>query len=207
MFLELFVTRGSLTEDQRRQIGERLINELMSAPGAPEGVVERARSMADVVFHEPVTWVTGGGPLDSKDKPRYVVRMTAPGEHLNEGMRNRIVERITKVLAEAETDPERLYREPNAWIQILELPDGNIGSMGRAMRTDDIIDMVVHPEVAAAGQADAAASEMVIDPICGMTVTLDGEEAITLDIDGRIYGFCHQMCRNMFAEQHGIAVS
>jgi YHS domain-containing protein len=203
MFLELFVTKGSLTEDQRQTIGRRLITELMAAPGAPDEVVERARANADVVFHETASWITGGGALDPQTSPRYVVRMTAPGGHLSDGMRSRIVERITRVLAEAEDDPERLYREQRLWIHILELPDRSIGSLGRTLSTDNLIDMVMKPETGApAGPAEA---DTVIDPICGMTVVLD-DEAITLDLDGTVYGFCHHRCRDMFAEQKGITV-
>jgi hypothetical protein len=39
MFIELFVSKGTFSKEQRRQIGERLI-EVMSEESAPAAVIE-----------------------------------------------------------------------------------------------------------------------------------------------------------------------
>lgn len=36
---EVFAPRGTLSEEQRRQLSERLVTQVISAPGAPEAVV------------------------------------------------------------------------------------------------------------------------------------------------------------------------
>ena len=43
----------------------------------------------------------------------------------------------------------------------------------------------------------------VIDPVCGMTVTVAKAEAagLTLERDGRIYAFCGPGCRRAFVEE------
>jgi YHS domain-containing protein len=44
--------------------------------------------------------------------------------------------------------------------------------------------------------------ESVIDPVCGMTVTVAGAEAdgLTADHDGRSYAFCRAGCRQAFID-------
>jgi YHS domain-containing protein len=46
---------------------------------------------------------------------------------------------------------------------------------------------------------------VVIDPMCGMHVTL-GRDAITLEHDGETKGFCAASCRRAYAKEHGLAV-
>lgn len=67
------------------------------------------------------------------------------------------------------------------------------------MRTPDLVDMVVHrrsvpaPTNAAEGEL---AQGTAADPVCGMTVELDG--AITLELDGVTHAFCCTGCRDVF---------
>ena len=55
MYIELFARKGTLSEEQRRQIGERLI-EVISEESAPAVVIEAWRNISQVIFHEPDTW-------------------------------------------------------------------------------------------------------------------------------------------------------
>ena len=52
------------------------------------------------------------------------------------------------------------------------------------------------------GEVDLPAG-VVIDPVCGMQVTL-GRGAITLQHDGETIGFCAASCRRAYAKEHGV---
>lgn len=202
MFVEVFAPKGTLGQEQRRRVAERLVTEVMSAEGAPAAVIERARAIAQAVVHQPDAWTVGGRPVDPTEDPRYVVRVSVPGAHLTDGMRAELVARVTRVLSEVDEDPRRLYREPSAWVHIVEIPDGNIGAFGHVMRTSDIVKMAVTGErvVPDGDPADARTPDTAVDPICGMTVALT-ETAITLERDGVTYAFCCVGCRTVFVEQ------
>ena len=196
--IELFAPKGFLSPTQRQQLSERLVTELISAPGLPAGVLQRTRDMTSLVIHEPETWTVGGQPVAATDSPRYLVRVSTPAGHLNDQMRAEFMSRLTRVLAEVDADPDRFYREPVAWVQIVEVPDGNLGSFGRVMRTADIVRLAVTselPEQAAVGED--ASVDQAVDPICSMTVTLT-QDAIVVEQDGARYAFCSTSCRDSF---------
>lgn len=212
ILIELFASKGSLNQEQRDRLSERLVKEVMRADNAPAAMMERARALTYVVVHEP-DLMAGGLGSDSSGKPNYLVRVTVPAEHSTDVMRAEIITRITRVLAEAEEDPKRLYREPAAWIQLIEVPDGNLGVYGQVTRIGDLMKMVVTEHYQPAGRAtdtDEKSKQTLIDPICGMSVTLD-EHAITLDRDGTIYAFCSTACRDLFLSQgqmpHSVPIS
>lgn len=201
--IELFAPKGALDDTRRRRLGERIVTELIHAGGAPADVIERARELTWLVIHEPDTWTVAGRPVEPDAPPRYIVRMTVPGGHMDEAMRAEAVARITRALAETEDDPERLLREPDARVYLIDVLDGYIGAFGRPVSTDDIIRMVVEPghrAVLAGGAADHDASpdsRSLIDPICGMTVDLN-DSALTLVHEGTTYAFCNPSCRDIF---------
>lgn len=198
-FIELFVPRGALNDDQRTHVSQRLITELFAGPGASD-LIARARALVSLVIHEPNIWTVGGRTVNATKAPRYVVRVSVPGGHLNGAMRAEMVTRITRMLADYEEIPERLYQEPDAWVQIIEVPDGNLGMLGRIQRTADIINRVTHGAGSPAPVDSSAkiAPATVVDPICGMTVALS-ESALTLTHDGTTYAFCCAACRDAFA--------
>lgn len=208
-FIELIVPRGALTDDQRQQINERLIPELIRADGAPPELIERGRSITWMTINEVDTLSVGGRVVEPSEAPRYVVRVTVPGGHLGDPMREEMVARITRVLAAVDDRPDRLYDEPVAWVQIVELPDGSTGGWGRIVRLSDIVRFTakgtppgtVAPAAAsmATGATGSGGADSVIDPVCGMTVPLD--DAVVVEHDGAIYGFCNPACRDIFVEQ------
>jgi YHS domain-containing protein/phenylpyruvate tautomerase PptA (4-oxalocrotonate tautomerase family) len=203
LFLELFAPKGALSEDQRRHLSERLVSEVVSAPGAPDGLIERARAFSQMVVHEPDAFTMSGRLVDSPEAPRYIVRVSVPAGHFTDGMRAEVVARVTRVLAEIDEIPQRLYQEPHAWVHIVEVPDGNLGTFGRVVRLSEILKMVTDPNgtVAEAGlPVDEPTPSTVMDPICGMAVALT-DTAITLEHDGTTYAFCSVTCREVFAGQ------
>src|SRR5262245_28825510 len=143
MFIELFAPKGSLSKEQRRQIGERLI-EVMSDESAPAEVIEAWRGISQVVFHEPDTWIVGGREVDSSEPPRYIVRISVPGAWRKE-MSSYVISRFTQVLAEADQNPQRLYQEPHAWVHLVGIAEGSCGAFGQVLRSTDIVKMVTKP--------------------------------------------------------------
>jgi YHS domain-containing protein/phenylpyruvate tautomerase PptA (4-oxalocrotonate tautomerase family) len=201
MLIELFAPKGALSKEQRRDLGERLI-EVMSEESAPAEVIEAWRGISQVVFHEPDTWIVGGRVVDPTEPPRYIVRVSVPGAWRKE-MSAHVISRFTQVLAEADENPQRLYLEPHAWVHIIGIPEGSFGAFGQVMRSTDIIKMVTEPfRAAPEGRipADEPAPGSAIDPICGMTVVLT-DTSITLEHEGTTYAFCCVGCRTVFAEQ------
>jgi YHS domain-containing protein/phenylpyruvate tautomerase PptA (4-oxalocrotonate tautomerase family) len=203
-FIELFAPAGTLDDRKRRHLGDRLVTELIRADGAPPEIIERGRELTWLVVHEPEVWTVGARQVGPGDAPRYVVRVSVPGGHLNDGMRAELVERLTGVIAEVEDDPHRVYEQPDAWVHVNEVPSGHMGAFGQIVTTADITRMAVtgeRPDPAPSGPVTGGpTAEEAIDPICGMTVVLDAE-AVTLDVDGSTYGFCSPTCRDLFDGQ------
>jgi YHS domain-containing protein len=201
MFIELFAPKGAFSEEQRRQLGARLI-EVMSEESAPAPVIEAWRAVSQVVVYEPDTWIVGGRAVGPSDPPRYVVRVSVPGAWRKD-MSAEVISRFTRVLAEADTDPQRLYQEPHVWVHVVGIPEGSCGVFGQVMRSTDIVKMITRsyreaPE--GSMPANEPAPGMAIDPICGMTVALT-DTTITLEHGGTTYAFCSAGCRAVFAEQ------
>ncbi|MQA86691.1 MAG: hypothetical protein GEV03_19175 [Streptosporangiales bacterium] len=139
-FVELFAPKDALDGERGRRVTEQLVAEVMAAEGAPD--TEAARSISWLVVNQPDAWFVGGKPISDTEPPRYVVRVSVPANSLDDTKRADMVERITRVLADGDQDPQRLYREPVAWVHIVEIPDGNWGAMGQVVRLADIAQYV-----------------------------------------------------------------
>jgi len=140
-FVEVFTPKGAISSEARTEIAEALVGEVMRAEGAPDN--EAARSISWLLWHEIDEWWVGASRLDGSEPVRYVVRVGVPAGSLDHWKRTDIIERATAVLAKAEPDPERLEREPVAWVHIDEIPEGNWGAMGRVVRFPDIAAFVL----------------------------------------------------------------
>ncbi len=158
---------------------------------APAAVIESWRALTQVVVHELDTWVVGGRPVEPGEPPHYVVRVSVPGAWRKD-MSAAVIARITRVLAEADADPQRLYREPQAWVHVVGIAEGSCGVLGLAVGSSDIVKMITRPFRESPDRdalIKAAAPGTTIDPICGMTVPLT-DAAITLEHEGVTYAFC-----------------
>lgn len=139
-FVEVFAPEGAVRPDQQAQISQRLVAEVMRGEGAPDTDVARAISW--LVWHPVGHWSVGGEPVGHDEPPRYVVRVSVPAGSLTDEKRADIVARVTRALADADDDGDRLYREPSAWVQLIEIADGNWGASGRIFRFADISELV-----------------------------------------------------------------
>lgn len=195
--VELFAPKDSLNEAQRQLLGELLVTEMISVEGAPAEMVERARHMTWLLIHQPETWTVGGRRVTATDSPRFLVRVTMPGGDLDDAMRGELISRATRVISEVVGDPDRFYKEPLVWVQISEVPDGNLGVFGHVVRTKDILELVLHGKIPEQGAGIARSACSAVDPICGMTIPLTSE-AIVVEQDGSEVAFCSTACRDMF---------
>ncbi|TYB67748.1 hypothetical protein FXF51_13310 [Nonomuraea sp. PA05] len=140
-FVELFVPKGSLDPEHREKIGGRLVSEVMIAEGAPDN--EAARSISWLLVNEIDAWFVGGRQLPAGEKPKYVVRVGVPAGSMTDDKRQDIVRRVTRVLADADSDPARFNQPTSAWVHINEIPEGNWGAGGEIVRIEDIAAFVI----------------------------------------------------------------
>ncbi|WP_049579577.1 hypothetical protein [Streptomyces sp. SBT349] len=221
ILIEVLTAAGALEEEGRRRLGGRLIDAFMQGDTVDEvpaahhagEVAESARALTQVLFHQPATWVLGGrGPADPADPPRYVVRISLPAPWRKD-VSAEAIERLTGAVAAFEAEEgrsaDRVLCEPHAWVQLLGVPEGSMGMLGRPFGSVDLIDHLTRPHRRAIGEAAATADlpeGHVLDPVCGMVVDLAATD-LTLELDGTVHGFCHGQCRRVFADEHGVTVA
>lgn len=193
MTVEVLTRPGTLTAEQREELGRQLLTELIAEESAPEAVLDGARTLTNVLLHEPSTWVTRG------DEPRYLVRVTVPGSWNTKDFGAYLIPRITAIVAAVEDDPERLLREPHCQVQIVGLKEHAVGTLGRVTTSTDITRLMTE-EYRTSGVRQEAAPGTAIDPVCGMTVDL-ATATLTLEHDGTLYAFCAPVCRKVFSEE------
>jgi len=163
MFVELFAPKGALGPEQRRRVAERLATEVMREESAPPAVIEASLAMSHVVVHEPDTWLVGGRPVESTEAPRYLVRVSVPDAWRKE-MSEHVISRVTRVLAEIDDDPHRLFREPHAWVHVVGVPEGSMGAFGHVMGSTDIVKMITKSFRASHAAPRDPAPGTAIDP-------------------------------------------
>ncbi len=135
-FVEVFTPQGAVSAEARAEIAESLVAEVMRAEGAPD--TDTARSISWLLWREIDEWWVGSDKVDPSEPTGYVGGGGVPAGSLDDWKRKDIIERVTAVLAKADPDPERLEREPVAWVHINEIPEGNWGAMGGVVHFPDI---------------------------------------------------------------------
>ncbi|PSK85947.1 YHS domain-containing protein [Murinocardiopsis flavida] len=199
LFIELFVPRGARTRAELQDLAERLTAArlLDGAEGDTEradpGVMRLVESRTHVVVHEPAVWITDGRPADPAEPPCYVVNVHV-GAWVKE-VSEHIVAAVTREIAAAEGDPDGVYRQPRALVQVFGVPRGGYGILGRVQREADWTAEIEQ----AADPGREAPPGTFIDPVCGGIVP--AESAVTLTRDGVTYGFCCPGCRGHFAKR------
>jgi phenylpyruvate tautomerase PptA (4-oxalocrotonate tautomerase family) len=151
-FVEVFSPPGTPRPEQRRRIADRLVSEVMAGEGAPDS--EFARAISWLVWHDLEAMSVGGTAVSADEPPRYVVRVSVPAASLTDDKREEIVRRVTRVLADADDDPDRLYNTPSSFVLLTEIPEGNWGGIGRVVRFSEIAGFVLTGAPEAMSEAD-----------------------------------------------------
>ncbi|WP_019610674.1 hypothetical protein [Nocardiopsis sp. CNS-639] len=192
-FIELFVPKGALAPERLRRLAERLgtVTELTEGEEIQPGWEQVLGSLMQVVVHEPEVWVVGQRVLGADAAPRYAVRFHVPGPW-RKAMSDALVSYATRVVADAEADAERPYREPVVQVQVVGVTEGSLGVYGRAVDSDALVELISEPYA-----EDLARGRAVRDPLCGVAVPLN-DTAVTLEWKGTLHGFCCSDCREEF---------
>jgi hypothetical protein len=205
--VEIAYPTGALTPDDRALVAAHVIEGLVGE-GAHEGTVPEetmagARATTHVGFRDLATWTTGDGPWDPSTPPPVWITMTVP-EAWREEAAPHLIGRLRSAVRRL--DNEHGWRRPRGflWINIVGIADGSIGIDGKPASAAAVIDFITAEFRAKleAGTADVP-DGVTIDPICQMHVKL-GPDAITLEHDGQVVGFCATACRAAYAREHGI---
>lgn len=104
-------------------------------------------------------------------------------------------------------DPAQGPERPGGdiWVNVIGVRDRSIGLDGRPSTADDVLMYMTEEHRASAAAVDLPEG-IVADPICGMHVEL-GPDALTLDHDGEVVGFCSKGCRSSYARHHGLGAA
>lgn len=206
ILIELYVPHGTLTSEQRRSVGEALVTALVPADvDAPAEAIAAARAYTQVLIHEPATWIVGGAQVGPVEQARYFVRITVPGSWRKE-LSTYAIPQVTQVLATIDPDPQRLYSEPCAWVQVIGVSEGSCGLFGQPMGSTDIVRVMTkaHREQGTNHRTDDLAPGTALDPTCGMVVPLSDAAAVE-EADGATYAFCSSACHAVFEQDRRAA--
>jgi YHS domain-containing protein len=208
MFLELFVPREVFSARELQRLAERLtlkqllthvdaIRDVVDASegaSADPGVLEFVDSTNHVVVHEIGTWIVSGRPLGPAGPVRYVARIYVPSPW-RKAMSTFLIASITRVLSQADPEPERFYREPLIEVHVIGVPEGGYGAFGRVIGESALLDMISEAKTGTPLTDDPS---VLIDPICGMVAS---DMVAPLEHEGTTYGFCSPGCRRHFADK------
>lgn len=203
--IEVYVPRGVFSAAEQESIARRIVDAIFVEDGSHAAeVLDSARALTQVLIHEPSVWVAGDRErVDTVNPPRYFVRITLPSAWRKEAAAS-LIETVTTVLADVERaagrDPERLTRDPHAWVHVVGVPEHSFGTYGRALGSMELVDMMTRPHRDTIERL-ATESDDLIDPVCGM---VGDAEAYTLTHEGTQYAFCSGTCRRIFADDHGV---
>ncbi|HEX6714951.1 MAG TPA: tautomerase family protein [Thermoleophilaceae bacterium] len=134
--IDVTLPEGSLSEEQRNALGERLTNTILKWEGAAE--IPFSRQITLVYFDErPAGSVYVAG--EQAAEPRYRVLVTIPEGSIKDDERKAgLVEEVTRDILDVEgaAGDEAALR---VWVFIHEVPDGHWAGAGHIFRLRDIV--------------------------------------------------------------------
>jgi phenylpyruvate tautomerase PptA (4-oxalocrotonate tautomerase family) len=113
-FIEMYVTQGTLDQDAKRTLHERVSRQVLEAEGASYEESDLAKAITWMVIHElPAgSWSVGSEVL-SDGEPRIVTRVAVPHDSLDDAKRADIMARVNReivgALGEELADPTKSF--------------------------------------------------------------------------------------------------
>lgn len=206
MFLiEIAAPAGELTDADRATLTRAVTGLLSDGASAPEETMARGRAVTHIAFRELAGWTTGDGAWSPPVPPPLVITATVP-EAWREEMSRPLSGAIRAGVRRLDRDHGWTRPGGHLWVNLVGIADGSIGLNGRPATADGLTSWMTEEFRAKHRAGEVVLPDgVVIDPMCGMQVTL-GRDAITLEHDGEIMGFCAASCRRAYAKEHGLPV-
>ena len=136
--IDIKLPKGSLDEQTRATLADRLTTTLLKWEKAPDN--EFTRAITWVYFDDRELHVTGG---PSVGKDHYVVLVTVPEGALSERRKEGLVQEATEAFIEVTgMQAEGFDDRVRIWVHIHEVPEGHWGAAGQIVRYKDIVAMV-----------------------------------------------------------------
>jgi hypothetical protein len=198
---EIHYPEEALDESDRQAIAEALLENLLVEPDAPPSALERAGSMTYVHFGPGQTWLSGVGARPAAQPWPLIVNVTVPEAWLDD-LSRRSIGAVRAAIA-SRAPQIGLGVEPKVWVNVRGVAEGSIGMGGRPSSSTDIVRYLT-AEVTVPDE-QSLGDGVYVDPVCGMHVRM-GDGAVTLDDHGTLVAFCGTGCRDVYAEDHGLAV-
>lgn len=206
MFLvDISYPHNALDDDARAAIAERIAHGLMGGEDhdSPEATMARARAMTHVAFHPAESWTTGDGPVSTDELAPYAVTVTVPDAWRHD-ISQHAIDTVTAALVAHDPPADRPRRAGHLWVNVVGVRNGSIGLDGMPCTADDVV-LFMTEEHRANPERPQLPDGVVADPICGMHVEL-GPDAITVDHDGEVVGFCSRGCRAAYVRSHRVSM-
>jgi phenylpyruvate tautomerase PptA (4-oxalocrotonate tautomerase family) len=114
-FIEMYLPEGTLDEQTKRTLHERVSRQVLEAEGATYEESELARAITWMVIHEvPLgSWSVGSEVLTAGDVPRILTRVSVPHGSMSDDKERDIAARvnaeIVSALGEEFTDPTKSF--------------------------------------------------------------------------------------------------
>ncbi len=141
--VEITTTKGALDDDAKQRLAGELstiVLELEAAPAADFGDEEHVQALAWCFVNEQDVFVGG----QRHQKPIYRVTATLPdgapglfGPLAARG-REKLVERITHAVLDAEGTENTMVEAHRVWVHLLAIPDGHWAAFGEVVTMADI---------------------------------------------------------------------
>ncbi len=133
--IDIKLPKGSLDEQTRATLADRLTATLLKWEKAPDN--DFTRAITWVYFDDRDLYVTGG-PNVGKD--HYVVLVTVPEGALSERRKEGLVQEATEAFIEVTgMEAEGFDDRVRIWVHIHEVPEGHWGAAGQIFRYKDIV--------------------------------------------------------------------
>lgn len=101
--IEMYVPEGTLTEDAKRTLHDRVARQVLEVEGATYDESPKARAITWMLIHELPDggFSIGGEPLSRGDEPRILTRVLTPPGALDDERRAEVVKRVNEEIVDA----------------------------------------------------------------------------------------------------------
>jgi phenylpyruvate tautomerase PptA (4-oxalocrotonate tautomerase family) len=154
-FIEMYVPEGTLDEQTKRTLHQRVSRQVLEAEGATYDESDLARAITWMVIHDvPVgSWSTGSEVLTADDVPRILTRVAVPQGALDDEKRRDIVARVNAEIVRALGDE---FTDPTKSFCLIE--ENTFSGGGHVVTFDQLVEWLGLPHPADGDRPESVAS-------------------------------------------------